>query len=255
MEELDIIHCVGDSHASFFSGYDKIQLEYPETTTVKYSFFRSYRLGAVLAYNVNRTGTKEAGKEKFLQLLEAVPKNAKLLLCYGEIDCRCHLVKQALKQNLSFQSVVESCVNEYFIFVDKLLEKGYKVSLWNVIPSSNSDNNEFPTVGSIRQRNECTKIFNSLLDEGCKERGIAFISIQFYLMDKNFNTKSVYLFDQIHLGQIAMPYTIREIGKFFPESIYSEISPFRLRILILLARIKYMIKLAKFSIINNLQNM
>lgn len=55
------IYCIGDSHASFFSGYDRIQPSWPNKSTNKFSFLKNYRLGPVLAYNLCSFKTRSRG--------------------------------------------------------------------------------------------------------------------------------------------------------------------------------------------------
>jgi hypothetical protein len=217
MEQKKLIHCIGDSHASFFSGYDRIQPGYPEPSDNKYPFFTCYRLGAVLAYNLPRSGTKEQGREKLLQLLSALPQNATVLLCFGEIDCRCHLLKQAEVQGKPIDDIVTTCIESYFRAIDEIVEKGFEVIVWNAVPSSNTNNEEYPVYGSLEARNKCTVLFNRHLEKECKSRNLFFLSIYQKLLDKDLKTDFIYYFDSIHLGQLAMPMVLQELYKFRPE--------------------------------------
>lgn len=213
MESNGIIHCIGDSHASFFSGYDEIQPQFPDQSRNLYPFFRSYRLGAVLAYNLVNLNTREQGREKLLDLISSLDTGAAVLLCFGEIDCRCHLLKQADIQNQPLEAVVGNCVKNYFSAVDELIERKFKVLVWGVIPSARSSNEDYPTYGSMEQRNECTAQFNRQLKEECLKRGIAFISIFDNLINGQKETKLEYYFDTIHLGQVARYMVLKEFKK------------------------------------------
>jgi len=217
MESNKIIHCIGDSHASFFSGYDQIQPTYPEASINKFPFFRSYRLGAVLAYSLNKLNTNERGREKLLMLINELPPKSELLLCFGEIDCRCHLVKHSKLSGEPLTKVVEDCVINYFKVVDELKEAGFHVMIWNVIPTADAINNEYPTFGSHAERNQCTSIFNKILQRKCRERGLLFLSIFDKLMTKKFKTRRVCFFDAVHLGQISMPFVFKRLLSFKPQ--------------------------------------
>lgn len=213
MDIPKVIHCIGDSHSSFFSGYDIIQPAYPRRSKNKYSFFQSHRLGSVLAYSLNKTNTKEKGREKLFELLKTIPSGSNILLVFGEIDCRCHLLFQAEKQKKDLSYVVQQCVSNYLEVVDELRSMNYNVALWAVIPSMESNNNEYPTYGSVIDRNICTKLFNQILFIEARNRNIDLISINRFLMKSDFTGKKKYYFDGIHLGQIAMPLAIRELKK------------------------------------------
>jgi hypothetical protein len=178
---------------------------------------KSYRLGAVLAYNLNRLNTKERGREKLLQLIREIPPRSILMLCFGEIDCRCHLLKQADKKRISIDTVVKDCVNCYFEVVDELIQSGFKIFIWNAMPTADSFNIEYPVYGSHLERNKCTMLFNDQLKVQCEKRGLVFVSIFRKLITKNFKTRTIYFFDSIHLGQLAMPYFIKEIKIHLPH--------------------------------------
>ena len=47
-----MIHCIGDSHSSVFSGEEKMQDVWPERSNDTIDFFRSYRIGPATAYNL-----------------------------------------------------------------------------------------------------------------------------------------------------------------------------------------------------------
>jgi len=208
-----MIHCIGDSHVSFFSGYDEIQPEYPVPSRSREGFFKVYRLGAVLAYNLMSFDTKEMGREKLLDLVPKLEGGSDLLLCFGEIDCRCHIIKQAEKQKRPVDAIVDDCADNYFKVVDELLASGFSVIIWGVIPSAESTNKEYPTYGSMVERNNCSHKFNMALEQRCKARQIKFVSIFDRLVDKSNRTRIEYYFDAIHLGQAAMPLAIEEFRR------------------------------------------
>src|SRR5882724_9349590 len=107
--------CIGDSHASFFSGVDNRQVEYPDQPTNTIPYLEGVRLGAVLAYSLHRLNTSTQGREKLFDKLSKCNKNdCSILFCFGEIDCRYHLLKQAEEGNLPVQESVKDCVEKYF---------------------------------------------------------------------------------------------------------------------------------------------
>lgn len=216
------IYCIGDSHVNFFSGQNKIQPLWPNPSNDILPFFRTFRLGAVLAYNLCEYGTRKKGRELLFVLLgrdvpiqsRAVPPESKVLLCFGEIDCRAHLLKQAELQKRDILSVVEECVERYFSVISEIQQLGYEVFVWNVIPSSRYDsipNKEFPVYGTCLDRNHVTHLFNDYLMDLCMSAGVKFISIFDELVDEYRLTRIEYYFDFIHLSQKAMPLALAKI--------------------------------------------
>jgi|GEM_PF-1728005 len=236
MGGVDIIHCIGDSHASFFSGFDAIQPGYPERSSNKYPFFRGYRLGSVLAYSLTNLNTKEKGRERLLDIIGQLPKGATILMCFGEIDCRCHLLKQADLQNKSLPEIIDLCVHRYFQVIDELIGLGFRLMVWNVIPSANSNNIEYPTYGSMEERNRCSMMFNAVVKQECEKRGLVFLSIFDKLIKGNLQSRTVYFFDGLHLGQMAMPMVLKKFYQIEPDLIKKHYSLYEIRKQIVIAR-------------------
>lgn len=219
-ERIDTIYCIGDSHVSFFSGEDKIQPCYPERSNHLLSYFRVFRLGPVLAYNLSSYRTTTKGREQLFEVLKhRVPSKGwfqqgrKVLLCFGEIDCRAHLLRQAELQRRNITSVVEECIDRYARVILEIRQRGYRVLIWNVIPSSRLETSsiDFPTYGTCKERNYVTQLFNTGLARMCSAWAIQFISIFDDLVDEQGLTRTEYYFDDFHLSQLAMPLTLQKM--------------------------------------------
>lgn len=223
-----MIHVIGDSHCGFFTGitkyfpvppasfYPKWWAEKVETECL-IPYFKVYHLGAFLAYNLIEDG--KGGRERFFDLIEfeKFPKKSKLLLSFGEIDCRAHLLKQAEIQSLPIDVIVEKCVDRYIKFLEEISAMEYVVWAWGPVAQNNNEkmsynnypNEPFVNFGSHVERNNITKLFNSMLHERYPKS----IDILEILIDENGNTKNEYYRDLIHLNQKAMPYTIDKMQK------------------------------------------
>ncbi len=215
-----VIHCIGDSHCSFFSGCNKIQPKWPQESEQKIQFFKVYRLGAVLAYNLCKLGTRMKGRENLLSILNnVIPPKSKVLLCFGEIDCRAHILVQASLQRKSYKEVTDICVDRYFSVIKEVQEKGFEVIVWNVIPSAPVNtigNREYPVYGTCYERNMVTKYFNECLERKLDKEDIHFINIFDHLVSEDGITKQHCLYDTVHLAQNAMPFVFDELAKKFP---------------------------------------
>lgn len=214
------ITCIGDSHSSFFSGQERIQRTWPKRSRDRWPFFHSYRIGPALAYNLTRTGTTSRGREKLFEVLhDRVAPGRRVLLCFGEIDCRAHLVKQVRSQQTPPETVAASCVNQYFQVVQEVHALGFQVMVWNVVPPTlmPSEQSEFPIIGSFTERMAITRHFNSSLQIRCHQTGIPFVSIFDALLDEQGLPDARYFPDKIHLGPQAIPLAVRSLQPFCPE--------------------------------------
>ena len=196
------IHCIGDSHVSLFSGLDAVGRNYDALP-----FFKTYWMGPLTAY-------KAIERKEIMDTLlrEDVKAGDKVLLCFGEIDCRAHLVKQAELRKEPLEKVVRQCVENYFELFLALKGLGYDVMAWNAPPPSMEDIEfgEYSTYGSYSQRLEATWTFNRILKELCGGNDIPFISIFEKLVGPDGLTNPLIFMDEIHLSQRVMPFVIDE---------------------------------------------
>lgn len=207
---------IGDSHASFFSGSDTMQPAYPEKSSNTFAEFEGIRLGPVLAYSLNKTNSQFKGRENLFECLQKLnPQQHIIGLCFGEIDCRCHIVKQAGRQKITIDQAVANCFIEYNAVIDEIKSLGFQVVLWNVVPTSPStmNNPEFPHYGTDEERVKATEAFNKVLSEKADNRSVFFLSV--YARLYNGKRKDIHFFDGVHLSQSAMYYVMIELNKLF----------------------------------------
>lgn len=219
-----IIHCIGDSHVSFFSGEDVIQPVWPSASNDRLPRFKTYHIGATLAYNLPREGTRTRGREKLFEILsQNAPTGATVLLSFGEIDCRVHLVKQAQKNNTPIDEVVNDCLDQYFKVVADIAALGYQLIIYNAVLSRprlrgvhRTKEDAYATYGTTEERNEAIRIFNAGAKKRCGMAGVFFLENIPHLTDRRGLIPTWYFFDSIHLSQRAMPVTLRELAAMFP---------------------------------------
>ena len=214
------IHVIGDSHANLFTGVDEMQPAWPEVVNHYLPCFRGFRLGPVLAYNLCQVGSSSYGRERLFTVLKTdVPKRAKVMLCFGEIDCRAHLLKQKNLVKATEASVVVKCVERYFSVVLEVASLGFETIVWNVIPPVRHDvPGDLPSYGTNRDRDRMSRLFNSFLDRHCHTAGLRFISVYDDLIDSDANCKEEYYWpNDVHLSQRAMPLVLRAFKLQYPE--------------------------------------
>ena len=201
-----MIHCIGDSHAAVFSGVDKMVPTWPERSNDTIEFFRSYRIGAPTAYQLD-------SKIPILNdiISRCVGKEDSVLFCFGEVDIRAHLIKQSQLQGVPVSDIVDECVDRYFQVILYYKELGYNAIAWGPI-ASHHDARPYlsgPTFGNCLERNLVTEMFNNRLELRCNQYSVGFVTIFPKMIDANKITILGYLDDwtdsHIHLTQAAMP--------------------------------------------------
>lgn len=218
-----VIHCIGDSHAGFFTGRDSI---FPDNSDARpLPCFKVYHLGPVLAYNLPQTGTTTGGREKLFELLaEEIPAGAWVMTIFGEIDCRAHLLRQAEKQSRPVAKLAAECAERYFGVVEEICQRDFRVMVYNAIPSlpekstwAEGKEDEFPAYGTQAERNAAIRAFNDALRKLCDAKSVPFLENFDLLVDADGKPQRGFYMDKIHLAQTAMPLTLERLQALFPE--------------------------------------
>lgn len=217
----EVIYCIGDSHSNIFSGHNKMQPIWPISHKDLLAGLRAFRVGPALAYNLVNENSTTGGRKKILSILDEIPINSKILLCFGEIDCRKHIVKQAEKQSVSIDSVAQKVAQNYIKFAKELIKTGYKVCILAATPTTKYDLSRTQmSYGTYAQRYEATSALNKYLEIYCEEDSLIFANPNALLLTRTKTPKIRYYVDSIHLSQFALPiilHTLTSVG-FLPST-------------------------------------
>lgn len=218
-----MIHCIGDSHVSIFTGKDKISEGHP-CIFDSMPYFRTYRLGPHTAHGVGTLG--HHGYNSLFELLESIPIEDPILLSYGEIDCRVHVIAQAEKQNKTIKEVVKDIVHRYAETIRRVQHiRNNRIIIWCPVPTLNhydpnayiQEINPYPHIGKSQERNIATLFFEEELNNQFTCESIIILSIFKYVVNKDFLTDDKYYMDGVHLSQKAMPLIMSELGNQISE--------------------------------------
>lgn len=205
-----MIHCIGNSHALMFSGSSVPPRKFPiwprRHAYDRTSFFKTYSLGPIIAYNFY-----EHHHSKAMHVINTVrvsKENDYVMFCIGEVDCRWHIPKQAELQNRTLEDVTIECVQRYFRSLNEIHDLGYKVMAWMAQPSTtygHSDNIESPVYQTCEIRNHISSVYNAELKKLCDASNIYFLDIFDRLLDPNTKlTNMSYYIDYCHLDPIKV---------------------------------------------------
>lgn len=206
-----LVHCVGDSHVCFFSGKNKICED-------SYMVFRPKRVGAHLAYSLG--DANHIASRLLFSHVNGIPKEDKLLLSFGEIDIRVHVVRQSVKQNKSIKEIVKNIVVRYCRAIDALIGNSHKIVIWSPVPTCNCSNpkakvtekNPYPHIGTTQQRNEANLYFSEFLRKRYGE-SVPVLDLYKEIIRQDLTTRNEYFMDSIHLSQKAMPLILKKFKR------------------------------------------
>lgn len=183
-----MIYIFGDSHANNsyrnmnINGITVLDLHCPSIT-----MHRIGRDGVIINFDDHKNSYTD---------------NDVFILCYGEVDCRCHIKKQ-MNLGVDEELIISELVNNYFHTIVKNISKNNKIIITAVIPPIRRESYEnihgpithdYPFVGTNEERLRFTQKMNSLLEFNCEK-----LSKHFGYSFHYFNPYSQYVCEDGHL--------------------------------------------------------
>lgn len=221
---------VGDSHSLFWKGHDEVRGgsdNIPGVITCE--------IEAALAWTLVKEGSTKRGRERSLEYIQSAVEqgfHGCILLSFGEIDMRAHVMKQAL--SIGIVSAVRDITDRYVNFIDELRAFKLRLAVWAPIASPpyeiGSDfTSHWPTIGTEVERNFATVLFTNLLKKRLHPRNIPVLSLIHQLLHEDGTTIRGFLHDGIHLSQVLMPSAIDLVKKDIGLDLIVESSPLDLQ--------------------------
>jgi hypothetical protein len=206
-----VILATGDSHSLFWRGRDTIKACDSLLDGVLVA-----HLGASTAYGIARADSPRA--VRLTNLLHRRGKSIGMIItCFGEIDCRTHVVKQAELQGRPIETIADELAARYLNFVTRLADRyEIPVAIWGPPPSTPPEHHHhddrYPTHGTVVERNRAIGRFTSELERNMENRrNIAFFTAFGDLIDENGVTKPNALFDGCHLSVTHLPFALQKL--------------------------------------------
>ena len=215
---------IGDSHVNFFSGseniafesleFEKYQINYCKQKLDKFSVLH---LGPCLAYSLNKYNSQNKVREKIEYIIKSnfINENSTIVLSFGEIDLRVHVLKWAMENSTTIDEEVTKLIliyEEFLIFMKKHVKH---IICWGPIATQKDGTPSckvFPKFGPEIERNKATKLFNDKLEKLCFKHSLKFVSIFDKLINNDYTTKTEYISsDNCHLSQKSWELIDREV--------------------------------------------
>lgn len=106
-----------------------------------------------------------------------------MIFCFGEIDVRCHIKKQALEQQRGPEEVIAELAKDYIGSLQKFgqTRTDLKLFVLSVVPPARAEHIAplagFPVIGTDQERASFTRTLNERLEQHCNDVGIGYIDI------------------------------------------------------------------------------
>jgi hypothetical protein len=180
-----------------------------ELSKRKANYFQNikvHHLGAALAHNlIDEQGVLLKWGLLIGELLEKSTDVNAIVLVFGEIDIRAHIIKRAITLNVHpflLNEQISNRLHKYAIY----LKNKYRIPIFIQCPVPSAmdfdgDNHNLPHSGSQRERNYLTYLFGKNIESQNKDiSDIYIINLFNQLTDKILNTDKYYYADHCHLN-------------------------------------------------------
>jgi hypothetical protein len=202
---------LGDSHARFWNGQDDCN------GADLIEGIQTLKINGALAWSLAHEGSTSRGREIAFETLRRARENGfhgTVMLSFGEIDIRFHILKHAVEHGL--EQAVLTVAERYVSFIREVYADWKQVVIW-APPPSRADHRYFhpktPTIGSQIERNFATIFFIDVLRMLLADTPIQVLSLLPLLLCEDGTTKLDLLYDGAHVSQTLMPSALYELDK------------------------------------------
>lgn len=225
---IEPLTCLGDSNTMFFAGAERLRfIRYRRSAFWKPHWinrgldllpcFRVFHVGPATAWKAGDFGSSTRSREKIEILLKKdIKPGSKVLMSFGEIDCRIHMAK-AVKGGADLEEVVEKTAAKFVKLPQEIKARGFKPIVWGppqIIPKDEKlSSPTFPFIGSWELRRDITYAYIARLREHCEKAGITFLSVAGKYHEPMEKAERALFHDGTHLSQRLMPMALAELEK------------------------------------------
>lgn len=207
------IHVLGDSHTSLFTGLHGVCPRVPRDCPQALPGFRVWHLGPYLAYSF--ANPRHEVRKVAKRCVVSLPKQARVLLWMGEIDCRNHVCKHA--SSVAGIRRVATQVAQRYVQAGVSLLAAREVAFITVPPPTIAQhgNQHQPTNGTFSQRQAAARAFNAVLRREAKALGAKVLDLYDLLSDTKGRPNTAYFADGVHADPRCLPVVLealREMG-------------------------------------------
>jgi hypothetical protein len=223
---IEPVYVLGDSHTLFFAGEDGLnQIKHrrvgfwrPRHITRGLDLlpcFQTRHLGPATAWRAFDYGSSTRSREKIDALVRhELRPGARVLLSFGEVDCRCHIPKRVLAGE-SIELTVRETVARFLPLVQHLKGRDLQVAVWGPAVVASSDRvvegDPLPTVGPFDLRAEITCRYIAELSEACDPVNAGCVCLAGSYHNWTQPAEADCFIDGCHLAQKMMPQVLNAL--------------------------------------------
>ncbi len=156
------MHIFGDSHAHYnFARCGNATVHWMGPWTMH----RVGRDGAVFVIHMAQPGPED-----------------RIVLTFGEIDVRCHLIRIARQEQRNIEAMIETLVDRYLAAIQTamdIFQRTPRIGILGTVPQMDAiiPNPETPSFGSLQDRTVVRRWLNAALRRRCADHGFQYIDV------------------------------------------------------------------------------
>ena len=206
---MPTIHTVGDSHA--FCSFKRALILRNDpylTRSFNYEFSHNGQIlslpfhliwkGSHTMHRIGRDGLEFLNIKRY-----GVQENDCIVFVFGEIDVRCHIIKQSELQKISVDEVITRLADAYVatIINNKQQYNNLHCVIFSVLPPTNRTfNPQVPYYGSLEERILVTKKLNAYLELLCRQHNLLFLNMYDVFATEKGDFKDELSDGNVHIG-------------------------------------------------------
>ncbi len=211
---------IGDSHVSVFTGLHGLCARHPARPVCALPGIDVRHLGPFLAHSV--ASPSHPVREIIRRVLRGARRATPVLLAFGEIDCRAHVVRHA---PAGACREAGATLARRYVDAGRAIVGGRPLAFLAVPPPTRIDpglNPETPVAGAFAQRAAAARGFNEGLHESARRRGASVLDVTAALADARGAPRRGCVHDGVHADPRALPHllaALRDAGWISKETL------------------------------------
>jgi len=177
-----------------------------EYQNVDYQVRSLFILGAKIFHLINEHPNKY--KASLMHLVEGLPHKSKVVMGFGEIDCRTNegIFQYCLKTDQDFHVVIDKMVNKYLAMLQALTQPNELELIVYGVPAPHPLNLCELAIAEQNTFKALIAYLNNCLAKGCQKLGVTFLDV--YKLTNQYGVSNlIYHHDEIHVR----PETIKSL--------------------------------------------
>lgn len=205
------VRVIGDSHVSFLAGLPGLVPEMPAKAACAIPGVCVHRTGQFLAHSL--ATPRHRVRTMIRRALQLAKTNDRVLMVFGEIDCRSHVSFQAKQQGRSIEAVARDLAARYARAARSLVGSRDLAFLAIYPTRTEFVPDTWGARGTPKEHRRAARAFNEALTNVATGLDATVIDLGRHVADRRGLARDEFFMDAIHADYRAAPFAVRELAR------------------------------------------